>query len=118
VSILVVEDEDTLRRAIAKMLQNHGFSVVEAGDGAAALDVIRAPGRHVDLILLDVTLPGVSSRAVFEEARQLRPDLRVIVTSAYSEEMATSSLGGRFDSFIRKPYRLSGLVHLIRQGLP
>jgi CheY-like chemotaxis protein len=117
-SILVVEDEDTLRRAVSKTLQNNGFSVLEANDGAAALEVIRAHERRVDLVLLDVTLPGISSRAVFEEAKQLRPDLRVVVTSAYSEETATSSLGGRFESFIRKPYRLGDLVQLIRRGLP
>jgi PAS domain S-box-containing protein len=117
-SILVVEDEDTLRRAVSKTLQNNGFSVLEANDGATALEVIRAHERRVDLVLLDVTLPGISSRAVFEEAKQLRPDLRVVVTSAYSEETATSSLGGRFESFIRKPYRLGDLVQLIRRGLP
>jgi PAS domain S-box-containing protein len=116
-SILVVEDEATLRQAISKLLQNNGLFVVEASDGAAALDVIRAPDQHVDLILLDVTLPGVPSRTVFEEAKHLRPDLRVIVTSAYSEELSTSSLGTSFERFIRKPYRLNDLMHLIHQTL-
>jgi CheY-like chemotaxis protein len=116
-SILIVEDEESLRHAVSRMLQNTGFSVLEANDGAAALEVIRTPHHRLDLVLLDITLPGIPSRAVFEEAKQRRPDMRVIVTSAYSSEISASSLGGRFESFIRKPYRLSDLVRLIRHTL-
>ena len=83
-TILIVEDEDLIRQPVSKMLRKKGFSVVEASDGNAAVDLIRAKGDHIDVLLLDITLPGASSREVFDEARRLRPGLPVIVTSAHN----------------------------------
>ena len=116
-TILVVEDEDVLRLAASKMLRRIGLSVIEASDGSAALDLIRAHKEHINAVLLDITLPGASSREVLKEVKRLKPDVRVIVASAYNEEKATASLGGKADRFIRKPYRLGHLVELIREIL-
>jgi two-component system, cell cycle sensor histidine kinase and response regulator CckA len=113
---LVVDDEDALRTATAKMLRTSGFSVLEAADGTAAIEAIR--GAHpIEVLLLDVTLPGTSSREVLLEAKRLRPAMRVIVTSAYGEDFAALSLQGPVERFIRKPYSLSDLVKLVRQTL-
>jgi two-component system CheB/CheR fusion protein len=116
-TILVVEDEDLLRQAASKMLWRKGFSVIEASDGTSALDLIRAHKETIDVLLLDVTLPGASSREVFKEAQQLRPQLPIIVTSANSEEMAAAVLAGRVDRFIRKPFGLDDLIGLIRLSM-
>jgi two-component system, cell cycle sensor histidine kinase and response regulator CckA len=116
-TILVVEDEDPLRQATSKMLRKAGYSVLEAGDGSAAVDRVRAERSPIDILLLDVTLPGTPSCDVLEEARRLRPETKVIVTSAHNEDMAAAALHGRFERFIRKPYRLSDLADLIRQEL-
>jgi CheY-like chemotaxis protein len=117
-TVLVVEDEDPLRRPVAKMLQKTGFTVIEASDGYAALQAIRSPQKHIDILLLDVTLPGAPSRDVFAQAQLLRPAMKVIITSAYSREMAAASLAGIVEHFIRKPYRLGELRDLVQQGLP
>src|SRR5262249_8492246 len=101
-TVLVVEDEDALRQAVSKMLRKVGFSVIEASNGSVALELISAHKEDLDMILLDITLPGLSSREVFEEARRLRPDVPVVVTSAYSEKMAAKSLSGVVEYFIRK----------------
>jgi hypothetical protein len=61
-TILVVEDEDVLRLAASKMLRRIGLSVIEASDGSAALDLIRAHKERINAVLLDITLPGASSR--------------------------------------------------------
>ena len=116
-TILIVEDEDPLRQATSKMLRKAGYSVLEAEDGSAALDTVRAEKSRINVLLLDVTLPGTPSCAVLEEARRLRPETRVIVTSAYNEDMAAAALHGTFERFIRKPYRLGDLADLIRQEL-
>jgi signal transduction histidine kinase/CheY-like chemotaxis protein len=116
-TILVVEDEDLLRQGVSKMLRMDGLSVLEASDGSAALDVIRARNGDIDVLLLDITLPGASSRKVYEEAKRLRPDLPVIVTTAKSEEMAAAFLATEIQRFIRKPFRLGDLRDLIRQSL-
>jgi len=116
-TILVVEDEDLLRQGVSKMLRRDGLSVLEASDGSAALDVIRARKGDIDILLLDITLPGASSRKVYEEARRLRPDLPVIVTSAKSEEIAAAFLATEIEHFIRKPFRLGDLSDVILQIL-
>jgi PAS domain S-box-containing protein len=113
-SILIVEDEENLRRPVSKMLRKAGLSVLEASDGCAALEVIRAQSVPVDVLLLDLTLPGASSREIFDESRRLRPDMKVIVTSAYNKERAAESLGASVEYFIRKPYRLGDLMESIR----
>jgi CheY-like chemotaxis protein len=117
-TILFVEDEELLREAASKMFRNEGFSVIEASDGTEALNLIRAYQNRLDVILLDITLPGISSRVVFEEARRLRPGLPVIVTSANSKETAAAVLANGVERFIRKPYRLRNVVDTILENLP
>ena len=117
-TILLVDDEAFLRGAISKMLQENGLSVIEARDGFLALDVIRSHKDSIDLLLLDITLPGASSREVYEEAKRLKPDLPVIVVTAKSEAVAAASLGTGIDHFLRKPFSLSDLIGMIRQILP
>jgi CheY-like chemotaxis protein len=116
-TILVVEDEDILRQGISKMLQKEGLSVLEARDGSAALDVIRARNGSIDVLLLDITLPGASSREVYEEAKRLKPEMPVIVTSAKSEAVAAASLATGIERFLRKPFRLADLTKAIREAL-
>jgi DNA-binding NtrC family response regulator len=117
-TILVVEDEPALLAAISKMLQRGGFSVIQASDGTSALELIRSHEEHIDAMLLDITLPGASSREVFEEAGRLRPDLVPILTSAYSQESVTASFAGlTIERFIRKPFHMDALVSLLQDTL-
>jgi len=116
-TILFVEDEDPLRLPVSKMLHKMGFNVLEAADGSAALQMIRCTQKDIDILLLDITLPGASSREVFEQAKRLRPEMKVIVTSAYSEEMAAASLAEAVEYFMRKPYGLGDLMNMIQQSL-
>jgi CheY-like chemotaxis protein len=110
-SVLLVEDEPPLRLAVGQMLRRRGFKVFEAGDGLSAISLLRANAGNIDLILLDLTIPGASSREVVEEAVQVQPDIRVILTSAYSQEMANSTvIAPQIRCFIRKPFQLGDLV--------
>ncbi len=116
-TILVVEDEEVLRHAISKVLARTGFLILEACDGSAAMELIRAGGDDIDLVLLDVTLPGMSCREIFEETQRVRPNLKVVLTSAYSKETVDASFAGlRVEHFIRKPFQLGDLVNLL-QGI-
>ena len=111
--VLVVEDEPTLLLASAAILRRHGYSVLEAADGDAALSLIREHTSSIALLLLDVTLPGVPSRDVYTEARLARADMKIIVTSAYGQNAVDASLAGLdIDAFLRKPYKLAHLVEL------
>jgi two-component system, cell cycle sensor histidine kinase and response regulator CckA len=87
---------------------------MEAADGSAAMDLMRLHQADIDVVLLDVTLPGMSSRQVFEEAQRMRPDLKVIVTSAYSKEAVAGEFGGlAVEHFIRKPFQLGEITRLL-----
>jgi len=117
-TILMVEDEPTMLQSVSKMLRRRGFLMVEASDGSAANSLLQDERNAIDVMLLDVTIPGKSSREVFDEARRLRPALKVILTSAYSEELVGSSLNWMLaDGFIRKPYQIDSLELLIEQVL-
>jgi two-component system, cell cycle sensor histidine kinase and response regulator CckA len=114
-TVLVVEDEEELRMAVSKMLRRRDFCVVEAPDGRAGVDLFRANQREFDAVLLDLTLPGMTGREVLEELRRLRPDLNVIITTAYSHDTALKALGGQQSWFyIRKPYRAVEIEDLLR----
>jgi PAS domain S-box-containing protein len=115
-TVMVVEDESALLTAVSKMLRRKGFSVMQATNGTAALELLRDDKNQIDTMLLDVTLPGLSSREVFEEAERLRPDLVMILTSAYSQESVEASFAGlRVPHFIRKPWPVEELVKMLRQ---
>ncbi len=117
-TVLIVEDEGLLRLTVSKMLRKKGLGVIEAFDGFSALELVRAHKDEIDVMLLDVTLPGMSSREVFEQALQLRPDLKIILTSAYSRETVDASFAGlRIESFVRKPFQLAELLQQLRGAL-
>jgi CheY-like chemotaxis protein len=112
--VLVVEDEETLRLAVSKALRKGGFLVMEASDGFGAMELLRAHKDEIDAVLLDVTLPGIASREVFGEIQRMRPDLKVIVTSAYSRETVDAFFTGlRVEYFVRKPFLLADITHLL-----
>jgi CheY-like chemotaxis protein len=114
-TVLVVEDEDPLRQAVVKMLRREGFEVYEAPNGSAAIDRLRADGGKVDLILLDMTIPGASPPEVVAEAARVWPDIKVIVTSAYSREMIIDKMrASQIYGFIRKPFRLADLTKMLQ----
>ncbi len=117
-SVLVVEDEDTLRFAVSRMLRKRGFGVIEAADGNAAIDLFRAHTDDVDIVLLDLTIPGLPSREVWKEMRRIRPEIKVILTTAYSREIVAARPDwAQAAAFIRKPYRLEQLVRLLAEAL-
>jgi DNA-binding response OmpR family regulator len=117
-TVLVVEDEELLRVAVSKALRKRGFRVIEASDGSAGMDLIQKHREDIDVILLDVTLPGRSSRDILDEVRRTRPDLKVILTSAYDKNTVDVSFPGLpITHFIRKPFQLSDLTCVLQDVL-
>jgi nitrogen-specific signal transduction histidine kinase/ActR/RegA family two-component response regulator len=116
-TVLVVEDEAELRTAVVKKLCKAGFDVLQAHDGWAAMDLLKANADKIDVILLDMTIPGASSAQVVAEATRARPDIRVILTSAYSQEIVTAPFTvSQIRGFIRKPFQLGDLVQTLRRA--
>jgi two-component system, cell cycle sensor histidine kinase and response regulator CckA len=120
-TVLIVEDEEVLRTATSKMIRKAGFTVIEAGDGTTGVALFQANRGKIDVVLLDMTLPGLSGREVVEELCRVQPDIKVVLTTAYSRDLAVSAFGAQPSwHFIRKPYRLRELIDLLRNviGLP
>jgi DNA-binding NtrC family response regulator len=117
-TVLVVEDEDALRRATVKMLRKTGLEVFEAADGSAAIGLLRTDGVKVDVMLLDLTIPGASHHEVIAEAAKAKPNISVILTSAYSKETIAGEMSPLpIRSFIRKPFRFEDLLDALREAL-
>jgi PAS domain S-box-containing protein len=115
VTILVVEDEASLRLAIVKMLHKWGFETLEADNGSAAIDLLHARKGEIDLILLDLTIPGASSQEVIDEAAVAQPNVKIVLTSAYSEEVAKPLMRTPLvHSFMRKPFRIADFSQQLR----
>jgi two-component system, cell cycle sensor histidine kinase and response regulator CckA len=115
-TVFVVEDEDTLRHAVCKMLRRDGVTVIEAANGKTGVDMFRARASEIDVVLLDMTLPGMSGQEVLGEMRSIQPGVKVIVTSAYSQGWARTVIGGQDPwLYIRKPYRFNELIDLLRK---
>ncbi|HEY7335968.1 MAG TPA: PAS domain S-box protein [Bryobacteraceae bacterium] len=119
VTVLIVEDEALLREPVAAMLRKKGFEVLEAADGFSAIDLLRANGGKIDAMLLDMTIPGASSPEVVMAAAKAWPDIKVILTSAYSKEIIAERMSAsQVHSFIRKPFVLGDLLQTFREALP
>lgn len=117
-TILVVEDNELLANSTAAMLQQYGYRVLSAGDGAAALRILGSE-RDIRLLFTDVGLPGaLNGRQVAEEAKRLRPELRVLFTTGYARNAIMHQ--GRLDpgvEFIAKPFTYAALIAKIARVL-
>jgi len=107
-----------LRQAVVKLLRKNGFEVFEAADGSSAIDVLRADGDNIDVILLDMTIPGAPSQEVIAEVVNARPNIKVVLTSAYDQKTIAGALRApQIQNFIRKPFQLGDLLKILRSAL-
>ncbi len=108
--ILVVDDEKSLRETASLMLENIGFQVITACDGVEAVEIFSRSHSEIDVVLLDMTMPKMDGKTAFREMRRIDPDVRVILSSGYNEQDATSHFAGKgLAGFIQKPYHLATL---------
>jgi len=103
--ILIVDDEDTIREVASMMLEDAGFSVLTADNGLEALGVYRSHQHEIVGVLMDMTMPKMDGKACFRELRHINPDVKVVLSSGYNEQEATSQFAGQgLAGFIQKPY--------------
>jgi CheY-like chemotaxis protein len=118
-TIMVVEDEPTLRALVRKVLERGGFAVIESPSGLAALEMWNKTKPHIDLLLTDMVMPdGISGLQLADKLKAENPGLKVIFTTGYSAEL----LGKDFEiqegiNFLQKPYPPQKLVQTVRNGL-
>jgi two-component system, cell cycle sensor histidine kinase and response regulator CckA len=117
--ILIVEDEETLRHAVTKMLEKRGFSVIEACGGRAAIELLRGGGAHIGVVLLDVRLPDIGGRDVFAIICKIDPAIKVILTTASGGREIPEAPGVERQpwGYLRKPYQIDHLADLLTDAL-
>ncbi len=114
-TVLVVDDEDTIREVATMMLEDMGFKTLSAGDGAEALHVYRAHESEVVGVLLDMTMPKMDGKECFRELRRINPDVKVLLSSGYNEQDATNRFVGQgLAGFLQKPYTPEDLREKLR----
>ena len=117
-TILVVDDEETVRIVASRALKMFGFDVLLARDGLEALDMVREHGDRLRGVLLDLTMPRMNGTQAFSELRKVRPNLPVLIMSGYSEEEALSTFGKHTpEGFLQKPFDLQSLRGEVRSLL-
>jgi PAS domain S-box-containing protein len=118
-TVLVVEDEESVRRSTADALRELGYRVLEADGAGAALGLLDAHGAGVDLLFTDVVMPGANGRRLADEARRRRPGLRVLFTTGYGRNAVIRD-GGALDAgtqIIGKPFTVEELAGKLRAAL-
>ncbi len=116
-TILIVDDEAIVRNSLKRALTRFGYRVLEAGDGPSALAAMQTADPPVDLVILDLVLPG-GGAGIFELLKAIRPEVRVLISSGYSPDAdAARGLAERVQGFLPKPYELSQLRTAVAQAL-
>jgi two-component system, cell cycle sensor histidine kinase and response regulator CckA len=113
-TVLLVDDEDNILQVTTEMLEQMGYEVLVARNGNEALEVIREDPRKVDLLILDMIMPGLSGGKTFDRVREICSDLKVLLSSGYSiNGEAEEILQRGCDGFIQKPYTMGELSEKI-----
>ena len=116
-TVLIVDDEAIVRTALRRALTRFGYKVFEAMDGPTAMAAMQGADPPVDLVILDMVLPG-GGAGVFELLKAVRPDVKVLVSSGYSPDAeAVQGLAARADGFLPKPYEIPELKAAVSKAL-
>jgi PAS domain S-box-containing protein len=117
-TILLVDDEPSVRNVVTRMLDKAGFSVLSAGSGQEALEMFRKDPGAVSCVLLDMTMPRMSGTRCLENLRKMDPKVKVIISSGFTrEDVARKFDGEEITGFIQKPYRYEDLMNVLSATL-
>lgn len=117
-TILVVDDEETVRHIVGRMLGASGFTLIEAKDGREALQLVQQREEPPDLILTDVVMPLLNGGELAQRVCSIRPEQRILLMSAYAlEDLRQRGLYPEGLPFIQKPFTLERLVVAVRSAL-
>ena len=115
-TILLVEDEAMVRAVAERALSRHGYTVLTAENGEAALEILAREG-HVDLMISDVVMPTMDGPTTVRAARETHPDLPILFISGYAEEQLRKSIDLERVAFLAKPFSVQKLAEAARDAL-
>ncbi len=116
--VLVIDDEEPVREAVSDILGMEGVDVLQAADGQTGIGVYQAHMAEIDLVLLDLSMPGLSGEDTLKELHQIDPQVRILLSSGYSESEVTYGLEqSGLVGFLQKPYRMDTLLEEVSRHL-
>jgi CheY-like chemotaxis protein len=116
--VLVVDDEDIVLRQARVALERHGYRVLAAASGPMAIDAFQRDPLAIDVVLLDLSMPGMDGRETLDFLARIRPGVKAIVSSGYGEPEIMRRFAGRtVAGFLQKPYRPAVLIAKVEEAL-
>lgn len=112
-AILLIDDDEAIRRLCKRMLQRMGYTLLEADCGEAGRDQFNAHSSEISFILLDLNLPDISGETLAEEFRRTHPDLPVVYFSGSVQPAVEGSRNGTSPRFLKKPFTKASLESLM-----
>ncbi len=117
-TVLVVDDDETVRGVARSILVRHGYKVIMAYDGVEGVERFKENPDGIDLVLLDMTMPRMSGEETFAVLRKIRPGVRVLLTSGYNEQEAVARfISEGLSGFVQKPFRVRELLEKVAQAI-
>jgi two-component system, cell cycle sensor histidine kinase and response regulator CckA len=117
-TILLVEDEESVRQLVRDTLESKGYKIIEAGNGDSGIGAAARHNGKIDLVITDVVMPGMGGRELVEQILKTRPETKVLYLSGYAEDAVLSE--GSLDhgtTFLQKPFTLQNLSRKVREVL-
>jgi PAS domain S-box-containing protein len=115
--ILLVEDEEEVRRLVATILEQHGYRVLAAPNGEEALRVFEQCGHRIDLLISDVVMPRMRGPELAVHLRRRQPEINVLFISGYTDSSITNQLVSEGSHFLQKPFAVDALVRAVNEAL-
>jgi Response regulator containing CheY-like receiver, AAA-type ATPase, and DNA-binding domains len=117
-TILVVDDEEPIRNLACDILESAGYRVITAENGEQALEIYKEKKDKIDLVILDMIMPKMSGGETFKKLKELKGDLKAILSSGYSQNgKAREIIESGVSGFLQKPYQVNQLLEKVREVL-
>jgi len=117
-TVLLVDDEDGVRMVAGRILQQLGYQILLAPSGLRALEIYRQDRGRIDLVIMDMLMPGMGGAETFQELKGIDPGVRVLLSSGYAmDEEVQQVMAAGARGFIQKPYRIAKLSHKVAEAL-
>jgi len=117
-TILLVEDEEGVRAVLHELLTGLGFEVLQAANGAEAMDLARGHAGVIDLVITDMVMPVMSGQELARKLADVRPGLRILYMSAFASNIySPSALANALADYISKPFDLDTFIGKVRELL-
>lgn len=116
--ILIIDDEKTVRSLVARVVKNCGYTPITAANGVEGIEIFKEHSREIKLVILDMSMPQLSGKATFIKLKELKDDVRVLISSGFTEdERAREIMRLGCKQFIQKPYTVHKLAEFINKML-